>query len=89
MQRAQVVLSYAPDRGEYLDRPAHAPERCQRRRHCKLSHDPFFVDEVRDIAGRHLNPPDRAVILRVDEKSRVQALNRTRAMPPMGVRAQR
>ena len=41
----------------------------------KLSTDPLFVDKVRDIVGLYLNPPDRAVVLCVDEKSQVQAID--------------
>jgi hypothetical protein len=43
----------------------------------KLSSDPMFVDKVRDIVGLYLNPPDRALALCVDEKSQIQALERT------------
>jgi hypothetical protein len=43
----------------------------------KLSTDPQFVDNVRDIVGLYLNPPDAAVVLCVDEKTQVQALDRT------------
>ena len=49
----------------------------------KLSTDPFFVEKVRDIVGLYLNPPDRAIILSVDEKSQVQALDRTQPLLPM------
>ena len=49
----------------------------------KLSADPQFVEKVRDIVGVYLNPPDRAVVLSVDEKSQVQALDRTRPRLPM------
>jgi len=49
----------------------------------KLSADPFFVEKVRDIVGLYLNPPDRAVVLCVDEKSQVQALDRTRPVLPL------
>jgi transposase len=51
----------------------------------KLSTDPFFVDKVRDIVGLYLNPPDRALVLSVDEKSQIQALNRTQPVLPMGL----
>jgi transposase len=44
----------------------------------KLSTDPFFVEKVRGIVGLYLNPPERALALCVDEKSQVQALDRTR-----------
>lgn len=41
----------------------------------KLSTDPAFVDKVQDIVGLYLNPPDKALVLCVDEKSQIQALN--------------
>ena len=56
-----------------------------RQRHFKLSTDPFFVEKVRDIVGLYLNPPDKAVVLCVDEKSQIQALDRTQPMLPMGL----
>ena len=56
-----------------------------RQKHFKLSTDPFFVEKVRDIVGLYLNPPDHAVVLCVDEKSQIQALNRTQPMLPMGL----
>jgi hypothetical protein len=43
----------------------------------KLSTDPLFVEKVRDIVGLYLSPPERAIVLCVDEKSQVQALDRT------------
>lgn len=49
----------------------------------KLSKDPLFIEKVRDIAGLYLNPPDRAMVLCVDEKSQIQALDRTQPMLPM------
>jgi hypothetical protein len=49
----------------------------------KFSKDPQFVENVRDIAGLDLNPPDRAIVLCVDEKSQVQALNRTQPTLPL------
>lgn len=51
----------------------------------KLSTDPFFVEKVRDIVGLYLNPPENAVVLGVDEKSQIQALDRTQPMLPMGL----
>jgi len=56
-----------------------------RQRHFKLSSDPFFVEKVRDIVGLYLNPPDKAMVLCVDEKSQVQALDRTQPVLPMGL----
>jgi transposase len=49
----------------------------------KLSKDPLFVDKVRDIVGLYLDPPDRAMVLCVDEKSQIQALDRTQPLLPM------
>jgi len=50
----------------------------------KLSCDPFFIEKVRDVVGLYLNPPARAVVLSVDEKSQVQALDRTQPLLPLG-----
>jgi transposase len=49
----------------------------------KLSTDPFFVEKVRDVVGLYLSPPERAIVLCVDEKSQVQALDRTQPLLPM------
>jgi transposase len=49
----------------------------------KLSNDPQFVDKVRDVVGLYLNPPDKALVLCVDEKSQIQALDRSAPMLPM------
>ena len=51
----------------------------------KLSTDPFFIEKVRDVVGLYLNPPDNALVLCVDEKSQVQALQRTQPLLPMGL----
>jgi putative transposase len=56
-----------------------------RRKSFKLSTDPFFVEKVRDIVGLYLSPPQKAVVLCVDEKSQIQALDRTQPMLPMGL----
>lgn len=48
-----------------------------------LSNDPYFVDKVHDIAGLYLNPPDGAVAFCVDEKTQIQALDRTAPIFPM------
>jgi hypothetical protein len=50
-----------------------------------LSSDPFFVEKVRDVVGLYLNPPDHAIVLSVDEKSQIQALDRTQPVLPMGL----
>ena len=49
----------------------------------KLSPDPLFIDKVRDVVGLYLNPPDAAVVLCVDEKSQIQALDRTAPVLPL------
>ncbi len=49
----------------------------------KLSTDPLFVEKVRDIVGLYLHPPDRALVLSVDEKSQMQALDRTQPLLPL------
>jgi len=49
----------------------------------KLSSDPWFTEKVRDITGLYLSPPTRAIVLSVDEKSQVQALDRTQPLLPL------
>ena len=49
----------------------------------KLSRDPLFIEKVHDVVGLYLNPPERAVVLCVDEKSQIQALDRTAPILPM------
>lgn len=49
----------------------------------KLSSDPLFIDKVRDIVGLYLSPPTRAIVLSVDEKSQIQALDREQPVLPM------
>ena len=49
----------------------------------KLSTDPWLVEKVRDIVGLYLNPPEHAIVLCVDEKSQVQALDRTQPILPL------
>jgi putative transposase len=56
-----------------------------RQKHFKISTDPFFVENVRDIVGLYLNPPDHAIVLCVDEKSQIQALDRTQPLLPLGI----
>ena len=48
-----------------------------------VSNDPEFTEKVRDVAGIYLNPPEAAIVLCVDEKTQVQALNRTQPILPM------
>jgi transposase len=49
----------------------------------KLSKDPLFVEKVRDIVGLYMSPPDKALVLCVDEKSQIQALDRSQPLLPM------
>ena len=56
-----------------------------RHKHFKLSTDPFFVDKVRDIVGLYLHPPEHALVLCVDEKSQIQALERSQPLLPLGL----
>jgi len=49
----------------------------------KLSKDPLFIEKVRDIVGLYLNPPDKALVLCVDEKAQIQALDRSQPLLPM------
>ena len=51
--------------------------------HFKLSNDPLFIDKLYDVVGLYLNPPEAAVVLCVDEKSQVQALQRSQSAFPM------
>ena len=51
----------------------------------KLSNDPLFIEKVRDIVGLYLQPPTHALVLCVDEKSQIQALERTQPGLPMGL----
>ena len=55
----------------------------------KLSTDPLFIDKVRDIVGLYLNPPTKAMVLCVDEKSQIQALDRTQPHAAAGARGRR
>ncbi len=49
----------------------------------KLSRDPHFVEKLRDVVGLYLDPPDKALVLSVDEKSQIQALDRTAPLLPL------
>lgn len=49
----------------------------------KLSTDPLFIEKVRDVVGLYLNPPEKALVLAVDEKSQIQALDRSQPLLPM------
>jgi transposase len=49
----------------------------------KLSKDPYFIEKVRDVVGLYLSPPDKALVLCVDEKTQIQALDRTQPLLPL------
>ena len=49
----------------------------------KLSTDPLFIEKTRDIVGLYMNPPDKAIVLCVDEKSQIQALDHMQPLLPM------
>ncbi len=49
----------------------------------KVSRDPLLIDKIRDVVGLYLDPPERALVLCVDEKSQVQALDRTQPLLPL------
>lgn len=51
----------------------------------KISNDPKFVEKVKDIVGLYLNPPEKALVISVDEKSQIQALDRTQLSLPMKI----
>ena len=57
----------------------------QRRRSWGVSTDPCFAQKAADVVGLYLNPPDHAIVLSVDEKSQIQALDRTQPVLPMGL----
>ncbi len=78
MARAQGV-SPAPV-ARIWDAHGLAPHRI---RTFKLSRDPRFVEKLTDVVGLYLNPPDKAIVLSVDEKSQIQALDRTQPSLPM------
>ena len=49
----------------------------------KLSNDPLFVEKLQDVVGLYMNPPEHALVLSIDEKSQIQALDRTQPGLPM------
>ncbi len=51
----------------------------------KLSSDPLFIEKVRDVVGLYMSPPERAIVLSVDEKSQIQALDRSQPGLPLGL----
>jgi transposase len=67
VSRIWRAFGLQPHRGEYF----------------KLSKDPLFIDKLRDIVGLYLDPPERAVVLCMDEKSQIQALDRSQPILPL------
>jgi putative transposase len=76
------TAGYRPSRCSPAGRSITAPRKPDG---YKFSTDPFFVEKVRDIVGLYLNPPDKAMVLCVDEKTQIQALDRTQPLLPMGL----
>ena len=83
----ELASDGAPERHLHLERAAHIwrafglqPHRSET---FKLSTDPLFVAKVRDIVGLYMSPPDHALVLCVDEKSQMQALDRTQPLLPL------
>src|SRR5437588_49901 len=72
--RARIVLACA-ERAQ--------PATAEVAENFKLSTDPLFIEKVRDVVGLYLDPPERAVVLCVDEKSQIQALNRSQPILPL------
>jgi hypothetical protein len=66
-----------------LDAPRSGAPRTNRQETFKLSTDPLFVEKTRDIVGLYIDPPVKAMVLCVDEKSQIQALDRTRPILPL------
>jgi hypothetical protein len=62
---------------------APAEERAGWDEHRELSPDPQFIEKVRDVVGLYLNPPDAAVVLCVDDKTQIQALDRSAPVFPL------
>ena len=78
MEEAQGVS----DTTVYRIWKAHRPQP-HRVENFKFSRDPKFAEKVRDIVGLYMNPPDKALVLCVDEKSQIQALDRTQPILPL------
>jgi hypothetical protein len=76
---ASAILAPRPP----FDPTTASHQECHPAEHFKLSPDPQFIDKVRDIVGLYLNPPEAAVVLCVDEKSQIQALDGTAPVLPL------
>ena len=76
-QDAELVMPLADERSAWIPALLGVVETF------KLSNDPKFEDKLIDVVGLYLNPPEKAVVLCMDEKSQVQALDRTQPSLPM------
>src|SRR5437867_6768139 len=81
-ERARLVLERAAGKMNTVV-ARESPLRPHRVKTFKLSKHPLFIEKVRDIVGLYLNPPDKALVLCVDEKAQIQALDRTQPLLPM------
>ena len=74
-------------RGEFGDGQPHLAVPCPQalpQRDLQVVSEPLFIEKVRDIVGLYLHPPERAVVLCVDEESQIEALDRTQPLLPVG-----
>lgn len=80
--RSMAVIQHVSDSTVHRIWRAHhlQPHRVEK---FKLSKDPQFTEKLRDVVGLYLNPPEKALVLSVDEKSQIQALDRTQPLLPM------
>jgi putative transposase len=92
-RKPKAALERARHRQRDRDCQGHRPSpvsafglQPHRTRSLKLSTDPLFVENLREVVGLYLNPPDKAVVLCVDEKSQIQALERTEPVLPKASR---
>jgi transposase len=77
----RLMAKHAGVSKEHVAKIWHAADlRPHRIKSFKISRDPNFVEKVRDVVGLYLNPPDNAIVLSVDEKTQIQALDRTQPM---------
>src|SRR6266581_1850317 len=79
-RRARVVLAWATGLSRIWRAFGLQPHRTDI---FKLSPDPLLIEKVRDIVGLYMNPPDHALVFCVDEKSQIQALDRTQPLLPL------
>jgi transposase len=83
LQYARTGQSHGVQSDDHQPRLACIRDAASSHRTFKLSPDPLLIEKVRDIVGLYMHPPDHAVVFCVDEKSQIQALDRTQPMLPM------